>query len=197
MRNPEPLVLGLRRIYIMPTRGGYAFGGVLLVMLLGSANYNNGLGYAFTFLLGSLALVSLLHSNRNLTGLRLTGGVAHPVFSGDEAGFTLHVDNRGQRDRYDLQLRYGFDPKNRADLRAVRLRLAADEQGRIEMPISTNGRGRGWLSLPRVTVASRYPLGLFRAWSDLYLDFRCLVYPLSGRDPGPAITCRRFAAGRG
>ena len=145
----------------MPTRAGYGFGAVLLVMLLGSANYNNGLGYAFTFLLGSLALVSLLHSNRNLTGLKLTAGTARAVFTGDDARFVLHVDNRDQPQRFDLQLRYGDEPKHRDTARAVRSSLGANEEQRVEMPLTTGNRG--WTSLPRVSIASRYPLGLFRA----------------------------------
>jgi len=36
---------------------------------------------------------------------------------------------------------------------------------------------RGWLTLPRITVETRYPLGLLRAWSYWQPDLPCLVYP--------------------
>ena len=41
---------------------------------------------------------------------------------------------------------------------------------------------RGWLDAPRLTLDSRYPLGLFRAWSYWQPALRCLVYPA----PAPA-----------
>jgi uncharacterized protein (DUF58 family) len=31
--------------------------------------------------------------------------------------------------------------------------------------------------LPRVTIETRYPIGIIRAWSYCAPDFRCLVYP--------------------
>src|SRR5262249_15177109 len=36
---------------------------------------------------------------------------------------------------------------------------------------------RGWLRLPRVTVRTRYPIGLLPAWSYVPPDVRALVYP--------------------
>jgi len=36
---------------------------------------------------------------------------------------------------------------------------------------------RGWLQLERVTVDTRFPLGLMRAWSYVQPDTRALVYP--------------------
>ncbi len=71
-RPPALSILGPKpcRIYILPTRHGYAFVLALCAMLLGAINYSNGLAYALTFLLASLALVSMLHANRNLAGLK-------------------------------------------------------------------------------------------------------------------------------
>jgi len=36
---------------------------------------------------------------------------------------------------------------------------------------------RGWLPLGRVMLETRFPVGLFRAWSTIEPDSRCLVYP--------------------
>ena len=43
--------LNQHNIYILPTRGGWAFGLTLLVMLVASINYPLNLGYVLTFLL--------------------------------------------------------------------------------------------------------------------------------------------------
>ena len=49
--GPEdgPITLTQRRIYILPSKHGIYFGVLMLVMLLGSINYNNSLGYSLTF----------------------------------------------------------------------------------------------------------------------------------------------------
>ena len=192
------LVLGRRRIYILPTRAGYGFGFVLLVMLLGSANYNNGLGYAFTFLLGSVALVSLLHSYRNLAGLRFSRAATRAVFAGAEARFAVHVDNREQGQRYDVLIRYGEGAKDRAKTRVTRVELGRNDQIQVELALPA--RTRGWFRLPKAVIATRYPLGLFRAWSSLNLGCRCLVYPEPrGRRalPAAAAIANREAGARG
>jgi uncharacterized protein (DUF58 family) len=47
---------------------------------------------------------------------------------------------------------------------------------------------RGRLPLGRLRVLTTFPLGLFRAWSNVELGLQCLVYPRpeSGRVPLPA-----------
>jgi hypothetical protein len=70
-RATSELFLGQRRIYILPSGPGVGFGALLLVLLVGSINYNLGLGYALTFLALSCALVDMLLTWRNLAHLRL------------------------------------------------------------------------------------------------------------------------------
>ncbi|OQW93119.1 MAG: hypothetical protein BWK79_12810, partial [Beggiatoa sp. IS2] len=93
-------VLDRKHIYIVPTRQGLLFALILLVMLMGSINYNNSTGYLFTFLLTSMTMVSILHTHRNLLDLRLEAGKVAPVFVGERASFQLWLDNRGQPARH-------------------------------------------------------------------------------------------------
>jgi hypothetical protein len=53
LRGPQagPVVLVQRRIFILPTRQGFVFAGVLVLMLIGSINYGLSLGFVLTFLL--------------------------------------------------------------------------------------------------------------------------------------------------
>lgn len=78
--------------HILPTRHGILF----VTLLLGSINYNNSLGYAFTFLLGGVGLVSILHAYRNLAGQRLTPGRARAVFAGQDGRFSIHPHSGAQ-----------------------------------------------------------------------------------------------------
>ena len=59
-----PVDLTQRRIFILPTRQGFLFAIVLGIMLIGSINYNNSLGYLLTFLLASVSVVSILYTYR-------------------------------------------------------------------------------------------------------------------------------------
>ena len=52
----QQITLDRRRIYALPTRYGILFAVMLFVMLLGSINYNNSLGFLLTFLLASMGL---------------------------------------------------------------------------------------------------------------------------------------------
>src|SRR5262245_32756303 len=119
-RGPEvePVVLGRKRIYILPSRAGYTFALVLLVMLTGSINYSLGLGFVLTFLLGSLGVNAMVHTFRNLVNLRATGGRARPVFAGEVAQFTVHLENNGALDRYAIGLTVDRRNATFVDIRA-------------------------------------------------------------------------------
>lgn len=167
------VALTRRRVYILPTRHGLAFAAVALAMLLGSANYSNSLGYVLTFVLGSLALVSILHGYRNLAGLVVRAGKAKPVFAGANAHFALALDNREGPVRHAIALRYpDADPEAPG---VVVDTVPAGTWHHVELPVPA--RRRGWLPLGRVTISTRFPLGLFRAWSRVELGVACLVYP--------------------
>ncbi|MEO7493807.1 MAG: DUF58 domain-containing protein, partial [Massilia sp.] len=53
--------------------------------------------------------------------------------------------------------------------------------------LSAPSRERGWMAPPRVRLVTRFPLGLFRAWSYWQPDLRTLVYPApeAGAPPLP------------
>jgi uncharacterized protein (DUF58 family) len=164
----DPLVLGRARLYILPTAQGFVFSALLFALLLGSMNYNNSLGLALTFTLAGLGLVAMHHCHRNLLDLVLRFAGAEPVFAGQNACFTLLLDNRSGRARYGLQLEVN-------ERRSAALDLAPGESGRLTLELPT--RTRGILKLDRFSVSSTFPLGLFRAWSWIHLAPSVVVYP--------------------
>jgi len=169
-RGPEvgAVVLLQRRVFILPTRQGMLFAVVLLVMLAGSINYSLGLGFVLTFLLGALAVNAMIHTFRNLAHLRVTGGRTLPVFAGDSARFSLHLENSGGADRYAIGLT--------ADRKAVTF---VDVLARTVAPaeVSVAALRRGILRPGRLTLFTRFPLGLYYAWAYLDLAMHCIVYP--------------------
>ena len=171
-------VIVQRRLYILPTGQGLVYGATVFVMLLGSMNYANSMGFMLSFLLASLGIVAMNAIHANLLGLELTAGRAAPVFAGETARFHLAVRNHGKRGRVGVTL--GAED----DDRTVTSDVAAAEQSIAPVPRLTTRRG--WQELGRLSLETTYPLGLFRAWSYVYLDWRVLVYPRPA-DPAPPL----------
>jgi uncharacterized protein (DUF58 family) len=172
-----PLRLSQRRIFILPTRAGLLFAAALLAMLTGAINYNLALGHALVFLLVGLALTGMVHAFRNLYGLHIAPGRCVPVFAGEVAYFPLHLSNDRNAPRLALDLRAGDES------RSVTAAVAAHGLSEIAVPVASVRRG--WLDLPRTRLATRYPLGLFVAWSYLQPAMRCLIYPQPLATPLP------------
>ncbi len=162
------VVIRVRSLYILPTSQGLLLALVLLLMLAGSINYGSNLGHLVTFLLGGIWLTAILHTWRNLLGLSLRAGQVLPVFAGQDALFHIRVENPSRIDRFGLTLR-------QKRLQGESRDLPAGDSRMLRLPIPTEHRGR--LRLPTVTLQTRYPLGLFRAWCYAELELSCLVYP--------------------
>jgi uncharacterized protein (DUF58 family) len=163
------IVLGHRRVYIVPSRLGLFFGAALLILLVGSINYALSLGFALTFLLAGMGIAGMVQTTRNLAQLTVRAARAEPVFAGEAARFHVVLDNASDYDRPEIVLRHlASGAQCRLD---VAPGAAAD--GELAVPAAR----RGWLPLGRVMLETRYPVGLFRAWSYVRPDSRCLVYP--------------------
>lgn len=163
-----PVVLRYRRVYILPTRNGWLFSLLLLAMWLGAVNYSSSMIFILVFLLVGMSVVSILHTFRNLVNLRVDGGRNAPVFAGQTAVFRLHVENPGRTPRRALGARLGHEAQDFADLAPG---------GGTEMQLRRPTSRRGRLQLGRVDLFTIYPLGLFIAWSPIWLVSECLVYP--------------------
>lgn len=180
-RRDEPQAERVRltqgRVYILPTRSGLLLGMTLVLMLLGCINYNLGLGYVLTFLLAGVALVSILHTVRNLARLELLPGRVEPVFAGDTAAFAVLLRNSTPLARFSVGVTVidttglGSTPGGEPGWRDL-------EPGQtLPAEVHLEAAERGRLRLPRLRVFTTFPLGLFYAWSNVHLDMSCLVYP--------------------
>lgn len=168
--DPGELLLTRRRVYILPTKAVTGYAILLLVLLVGSINYNLGLGYALTFLLATCALVDLYFTYRNLVRLQLQPARVQPVFAGEDAQFELRLVNRTGGDRYAIRVDVAAAPTG-----SHVANVMAGSNATVLLSAST--AERGFKTAPRVCVHTRFPLGLFRAWSYWRPDLRAVVYP--------------------
>ena len=170
------MTLTQRRIFILPTKYGFGLAPVLLVMLAGSVSYGLSLGFVLTFLLGSVAIVSILHAYRNLAELRVALARAEPVFAGETACFPVHLENPSRQARFSVGLARQREEQGFADIPCG---------GHAALELRVPAPRRGLLRAGRFTLFTRYPIGLFFAWSPVELEATCLVYPRPDDAPLP------------
>jgi len=168
-----------QRIYIFATRPGMFFLLLLLIMLVLAINYSNSMAYVMTFLLGSLFMVSMLHTYRNLRGLIVRPLNASPVFAGDQLSFPLLIDNRAGLNRVSITIESNTRQRKKRppefSLLPLTINLQPNKVTQHELLIKTSNRG--YLKPGRLKIVSCYPLGLFRAWSYIESEIVCIVYP--------------------
>jgi uncharacterized protein (DUF58 family) len=171
-RQPrESQTLTQRNLYIVPSRAGLAFCATLLLLLVVSINYQLNLGYALTFLLAGSAAASMHMTHGSLRGLTLHLKPLAPAFDGDAAVLEVVVTNPG---RMRLGVGFGLD----LGVRPIPLAYAEiAEAGQTSVHLSWLAPGRGLHGLPVVRAESRYPFGLFRAWTIWRPAGEQWVYP--------------------
>jgi uncharacterized protein (DUF58 family) len=155
-------------VYILPTGGGLMFAVTLLLMLIGSINYNLSLGYVLVFLLAGNGIVCMLHTWRNLARISLRSGKAAPVFAGESAAFHVQVENTGSLARASLAIQLSGQQPEYFNVTA---RSSVNVEARLPAPV------RGLLYPGRFRVFTTYPLGLFYAWAIVDLEMHCIVFP--------------------
>jgi uncharacterized protein (DUF58 family) len=162
------VVLDRSRVYILPTKIGFLFGLLLIILLLGSVNYGKSMGYILVFLLAGMGNVAMFATWRNLAGLRLRAGGGSPVFRGEEAVFAVQLENRDQATRYSIAISQDGHEYDVID-------LAPDSAGQVRF--RKKAGKRGLLRAGRFRLYTEFPTGLFVAWTWIDLTMECVVYP--------------------
>jgi len=180
-RHPvtDTWTLNQHNIYILPTKGGWAFGLTLLVMLVSAINYQLNLGYVLTFLLAGCGLVSIHLTHGTLRGLTLRLRPPAPVFAGEPALLEVVMSNPGAA-RHGVGLRFQQRPKDRRDAWCDVPAL-----GQASASLSMVPAARGWHAVPTLVVETRFPFGLFRAWTHWRPASAVLAYPRPEQPPLP------------
>jgi transglutaminase-like putative cysteine protease/uncharacterized protein (DUF58 family) len=155
---------------LRPTRLGVAFLGLILVTLIGCANYALSLGYAVTFLLGGVWVVTAAHATR--AGRALDAALAAPAeaVAGRDAAFAVRLTSRGPGLTALVRVASG-----RGWLEvAARVPAGGTASAALLVPAPV----RGVLTLARPQVAALDPLGLWEVWRSLPAPDALTVFPV-------------------
>ncbi len=157
-------------VYILPTRAGWMFGLTLLVLLLASINYQLNLGYILTFLLAGSGVVSMHITHATLRGLTLHLRPVSPTFAGDPAVLDIVMTSPSTA-RFGIGLRVLEAPA------ATLTWLDVPPGGQATSHVTFVPARRGRHDVPTLSAETRFPLGLFRAWTVWRPAAKLLVYP--------------------
>jgi len=168
-RSPtsKSIKLTQKRIYIIPSKTGLLFLVLVALMFVNGVNYQNNLIFSFSVLLLSIFITSIVVTYQNMAGLIISAGHGEAVFSGKTTSLHLSIEHASKKNKDGLKL--GFDRIDSMSLAPVK------SKRQIKLNFKTGSRGL--LSVPRITLYSIYPVGLFTCWTWVRLDFEGVVYP--------------------
>ncbi|MBA3773151.1 MAG: DUF58 domain-containing protein [Ramlibacter sp.] len=181
-----------RNVYILPTRPGLMLGATLLVLLVGSINYQLNLGYLLTFLLAGSGVVSMHLGHATLRGLTMNLLAPDAQFAGSSATVSIVLTNDRATARHGIGLAM-FDATHAdrwvwADVPPL---------GRCTVHTAFKPGRRGLHRVPPLTAETRFPLGTFRVWTVWRPAAQVLVYPAPEPFPPPLPPGEPRAGGAG
>ncbi len=172
-----PVTITTRRVYILPTRGGFAFALLLFVMVLAGLNYGNNIAMLITFLLAGFALIAMHLTHRNLVGVTARGVAPVDAFAGEHGLLLLTLESGGNARRLGLDCEVAG-----SEAASVTLPESGTVRADIALPLEKRGR----VHVQRIKLSTSFPFGLFRAWTYVHLDASVLAWPVPrGRREAP------------
>jgi uncharacterized protein (DUF58 family) len=188
LRRSATLLLTQRNIYILPTRAGLLFAATLVILLIASINYQLNLGYVLTFLLAGSGAVSMQLTHNTLRGLTLHLKPVAPVFAGEAAVLEVVLSSPGGA-------RHGIGLKIESGTGWAMTWVDVPSGGQASARVSFVAETRGRHDVPTLSAETRFPLGLFRAWTIWRPAGEVLVYPAPELPPAPLPAARPAPGG--
>jgi len=169
-----PLRIKKNRIYIIPTKNGLIFIGGIVAIIATGVVYNNNLVLLLGFFLFSIFIISMLGTYQNLRHLTLEAMPVPDQHAKEPTSLPLKIINKGrsQRQMIDLspwrkELKFG-QPFQLEEIRS-------DQQIVCHLVLAPMTRGVHYI--PRISLSTVYPLGLFCAWTVLDVEGEFFLYP--------------------
>lgn len=185
------MTLSQRSIFIVPSKTGWMFSLLLILLLITAINYQNSLIYGLVFWLFSIALSAMIFTYRNLSGLTIRTGNAVVGFSGDCIEIPIRLFDV-RRSHYGLN--FGWSSKSQPficvdEITGKEVLKGEGNETEIRIPYQLGSRGQ--LKTERLKIQTRYPFGLYTCWTWVRLKTPGIIYPR------PIITSFIAAEGQG
>lgn len=158
------------RIYILPTKMGFYFLSIILILFVISLSYGNALAYSSTFIFVSVVMTSAIHTHFNLKNVQvIAAGGNEMVQETDPLQLKVTLGHKNRATKYDLSVL-----SEKAEVRSV-TKLDLDE--RKDVLVTFKNLPRGKYRYKRITLSTMFPFGLFYSWTYANQADEFYIYP--------------------
>lgn len=182
----DTVSLGLRNVYIFFSRQGLLFALLMIATFVTGVNYANNLVLGLCFYLFSMWLVAVFYTFVQVASIEVRLVETTLTEAGSVGFVTLELSVRSGKPSRQIELI--FDNKHEITQKMLKGDALDDHMNERTVIVSMLDKPtlvrlpvyapmRGVMSLPRLTVKSRYPLGVMQAWAYVYLASPLFVYP--------------------
>lgn len=187
-RSPrkDTVSLGLRNVYIFFSRQGLLFALLLIATFVTGVNYGNNLVLGLCFYLFGIWLVTVFYTFVQVASIDVRFVESSLSEAGSIGYVTLELFTRSGKASRQIEAVFGdkheiiqkmLKRQTREDFMNARTVITPTlgKSVLVRLPVYTPTRGV--MTLPRLVISSRYPLGVMRAWAYVYLASPIFVYP--------------------
>lgn len=165
--------MDMSNIFIFPSKFGIIYCLLCGLLFILGTNYRNNLMLLLSYFLLAMFLVNLLISYSNFARLKVQLGKVSSVFAQNDCPLPLWLGDSHCQNISELNCSG-----------KIHFRFWKGEQHKsIEAETHSNPiilnlttHQRGYIVLPRITIESFYPLGLFRCWTHIRFINKVLIY---------------------
>ncbi|MCU7553848.1 DUF58 domain-containing protein [Alteromonas sp. ASW11-19] len=162
--------LNLKSVFIFPSWFGWGYLLMCGCLFILGTNYQNNLMLLLCYFLLALMLITLFTSYQNFARLTIRATPVKPVYAGEPAMLALMVRTDADEKPVHGQIEVTWWQQ------PAPLTVDLDSHPpHFSLPYVT--QTRGIIKLPRVTISSLFPLGLYRCWTHLDFQQTLTVYP--------------------
>lgn len=163
--------LDMRSVFIFPSKFGVMYIALCTILFVLGTNYQNNLIILLCYFLVAVFILNLFIAYLNFALIAVHLGKTHDIYAGDELKLALWFNAKKQAKQH---------PKGTVYMQFWEQKTATEfdlDSGQNPAYVSVTVRKRGYLKLPRLTLKSVYPLGIFKCWTHLAFNPEIMVYP--------------------
>ncbi len=157
-----------RQLYMLPTKAGWIFSLMVLLLFLASVKFNHQATFLLTFLMCGFGMISSLHTQKNINQIRLELKNSPAVFLNENSQFICNVINTSNTKRQNIWvICAGFSKC-----------IDVEANTTTKVLITLKAEQRGFFIIPPVSITSHFPIGILFGWSKAFqADVSGIIYP--------------------
>ena len=157
------------KTYIIPTKFGFCFSAVLLVLLYSAFASGNNLLYLYTFFLTSLGVTSLWLTHVNIADIKVDSFETEEIFADSPAFSLVNIYNNSSNYRHFIGI---YHSKEKIAI-IPEIPAKSFYQTRIELGTYT----RGSHAMPTLQLNTTFPFFLLNSWKVFRPKETFIVFP--------------------